>query len=269
MPEFIEEGVKGTLLRMRHTQRKLVKLMGVSKTTVHRWILELTLHVHSNSLRPILTEASRLARFAMAMDARYPVDQTKYQDMCDRIHVDEKWFFLTREKERYLLHQDKKNPKHCVKHKSHITKVMFLCAVARPRLYPCSNSWWDGKLGSWPIGDWEPVKWKSKNRPKGMLVWKNKIVTKEVYCDLLISKLIPSILEKWPRRDMLSRKIFIQQDRAKNHISCDDKLFNDVLVENSINAALYTQAANSSDVNLLDLVFFGAIQSFNDAAPKN
>ena len=36
-----------------------------------------------------------------------------------------------------------------------------------------------------------------------------------------------------------------------------------------INAALYTQAANSPDVNLLDLGFFRAIQSFNDAAPKN
>ena len=144
---------------------------------------------------------------------------------------------------------------------------MFLCAVARPHFNPCSNSWC--KLGIWPIGDWEPVKWKSKNRPKGTLVRKTKIVTKEVYCDLLISKLIPSILEEWPRRDRLSRKIFIQQDRAKNHISCDDKLFNDALVENSISATLYTQVANSPDVNLLDLCFFRAIQSFNDAAPKN
>ena len=98
--------------------------MGVSKTTVQHWIVELTLHVHSNSLRPILTEEIRLARFEMAMDSRDPVDQTKYQDMHDRIHVDEKWFFLMREKERYLLHRDEKIPKHCVKHKSHITKVM-------------------------------------------------------------------------------------------------------------------------------------------------
>ena len=72
-----------------------------------------------------------------------------------------------------------KNPKHCVKHKSHITKVMFLCAVARPHFNPCSNSWWDGKLGIWPIGDWELAKWKSKNRPEGTLVWKNKVVLRK------------------------------------------------------------------------------------------
>ena len=100
------------------------------------------------------------------------------------------------------------------------------------------------------------------------MVWKNKVVTKEVYWDLLISKLIPSILEKWPRRDMLSRKLFIQQDRAKTHISWDDKLFNDALVENGINATLYTQAVNSPDVKLLDLGFLRAIQSFNDMRPK-
>ena len=68
---------------------------------------------------------------------------------------------------------------------------------------------------------------------------------------------------------MLSRKIFIQQDGAKDHVSCNDKLFNDALVDNGINATLYTQAVNTPYVNLLDLSFFGAIQSFNDTAPKN
>ena len=61
------------------------------------------------------------------------------------------------------------------------------------------------------------------------------------------------------------RKIFIQQDGAKNHIHEDDKLFNDALEENGVNAELYTQAANSPDVNLLDFGFFRARQSFNDA----
>ena len=110
---------------------------------------------------------------------------------------------------------------------------------------------------------------KLKNWPKGTLVWKNKMVTQEVYQDLLIPKLLPAIMEKWPRSDRLSRKIFIQQDGAKNHISEDDKVFKDALMEKGVNAKLYMQAANSSDVNLLDLGFFRAIQSFNNAMPKN
>ena len=62
---------------------------------------------------------------------------------------------------------------------------------------------------------------------------------------------------------------FIQQYGAKNHIHEDDKLFNDALEENGVNAELYTQSANSPDVNLLDLGFFRAMQSFNNAAPRN
>ena len=50
------------------------------------------------------------------------------------------------------------NPKWCVKHKLHIAKVMFLCAAARPQYNPCAKTWWDGKLGIWPIGDWEQAK---------------------------------------------------------------------------------------------------------------
>ena len=139
----------------------------------------------------------------------------------------------------------------------------------RPHYNTSANSWWDGKLGIRPIGDWEPVQWGSRNRPKGTLVWKNKTVTKVVYRDLLINKLIPAILDKWPRRDRMSRTIYIQQDGAKNHIHEDDKEFNNTLMEEEIDAKLYTQTPNSPDMNLLDLGFFRAFQSFKDASPKN
>ena len=92
----------------------------------------------------------------------------------------------------------------------------------------------------------------SKNRPKGTLVCKNKTVTKEVYQDLLISKLLPAIMEKWPRRYRLTRKIFIQHDVVKNHIHEDDQDFKDTLMERGIKTELHMQAANSPDVNLLD-----------------
>ena len=92
----------------------------------------------------------------MVLDSHDPQDPMKFLDMMDHIHVDEKWFILSQQKERYLLLPEEKNPKQCIKSKSHITKVMFLCAVARPHFNPSVNSWWDGKLGIWPIGDWEP-----------------------------------------------------------------------------------------------------------------
>ena len=146
---------------------------------------------------------------------------------------------------------------------------MFLCAVMRLHFNPSANSWWDGKLGIWPIGDWEPAKQKSKKRPKGTLVWKNKMVTKKVYRELLISKLILAILENWPGRDRMSGTIFIQQDGARNHICEDDEELNNALMEQDIDTKLYMQTLNSPDIILLDLGFFRAIQSFNNALPKN
>ena len=95
-------------LRKRHTQQKLAALMGVSKPTVHHWIVALTIHVHCNSLKPHLAGENKLKRVLMAMHFRNPQDPTRYQDMHDWIHLDEKWFFLTWEKEWYLLLQDEK-----------------------------------------------------------------------------------------------------------------------------------------------------------------
>ena len=81
------------------------------------------------------------------------------------------------------------------------------------------------------------------------------MVTKEVYREQLISKLVLAILENWPRSDRMTRTIFIQQDSAKNHICEDDQEFNNTLMEQDIDAKLYTQTLNSPDVNLLDLGF--------------
>ena len=77
------------------------------------------------------------------------------------------------------------------------------------------------------------------------------MVTKDVYRDLLINQLIPAILDKWPRRDRMSRTIYIQQDGAKNHICEDDEEFNNALTEQETDTKLYMQTLNSPDVNLL------------------
>ena len=154
--EFICKGIKNIPLHKRQTQRNLAASVGVSKTTVQCWIVDSTIQVHCNYLKPVLTEENKVAQLIMVLEAHDPQDPMKFLDMMDRIHVNEKWFFLSWQRER-------KNPKRCIKSKLHITKVMFLCAVARPCFNPSVNSWWDGKLRIWPIGDWEPAKRASKN----------------------------------------------------------------------------------------------------------
>ena len=89
---------------MSHSRRGIPKetcdVNGVSKTTVHCWIVASTIHVHCNSLKPVLTEENKVAWLLMALHFRDPLNPTKYRDMHDQIHLDEKWFFLPWEKER-------------------------------------------------------------------------------------------------------------------------------------------------------------------------
>ena len=80
------------LLRKRCTEQKLAMSMGVSKTMVHCWIVASTICVHCNSLKPILTEENKWARLEMALHFIDHEDPTKYQDMRDRVHLDEKRF---------------------------------------------------------------------------------------------------------------------------------------------------------------------------------
>ena len=99
----------------------------------------------------------------------------------DTIHIDEKWFYMTKINNRYILVVGEEPPKRTVANKHSIRNVMFLCAQARPREL-ADGSHWDGKIGIWPIGDWEPAKKSSKNRPAGTLEWKNHSVDGDKIC---------------------------------------------------------------------------------------
>ena len=133
-----------------------------------------------------------------------PGGQLHFKDFFDRIDIDEKWFFLTRAKETYILIADdedsdgEEEPNRRVRHKSHITKVMFLCAQARPRWDTTRNRMWDGKIRIWPIGHWEAAQRRSTKQDAGVPVWRDETVTKDKYRKLLLEKVVPAIAEKWP-----------------------------------------------------------------------
>jgi hypothetical protein len=204
-----------------------------------------------------------MKRLFYCLDWVDPLDPSKYQDMYDVVHLDEKWFYITRDNERFLLlEDDEDDPYRSAAHKSHVRKVMFLCAMARPRFNNTTNSWFDGKLGMWPVGEWVPAQRKSARREAGVMEWKNKNMNRELYRTMLMDELIPALLLKWPRN--LNRKIRIQQDGARAHIRDDDEEFAMALEEVGLNAEIYTQPTNSPDLNILDLGFFRAIQSAND-----
>ena len=132
---------------------------------------------------------------------------------------------------------------------------MFLCAVVCLQYSTATKTWWDGKLGIWPIQFGELAKQRSHNHEQGTLVWKYISITQAVYRDKVKMKLIPSIIAKWPPGDRATQYICIQQDGAKAHMESDNLEFQAELQAKGLNVVLVTQQGNLPDTNLLDLGF--------------
>ena len=49
-----------------------------------------------------------------------------FKDMYNVVYVDEKWFFMTQQSEKYYLLSDEVEPLRTCKRKNFITKVIFL-----------------------------------------------------------------------------------------------------------------------------------------------
>jgi hypothetical protein len=200
-------------------------------------------------------------RIEQANDGSY-----KYKLSNDEIHVDEKWFFITPKTQRlYLSEREAQEslPKRRVKHKSHILKVMFLAAVARPRYDEQGNCVFDGKLGFWPIVEQVQAQRSSVNRPAGAWETKGVSITKAVYTDFICNKLIPRVCSVWPRdRSVRTQMIAIQQDNPPTHMGPTDPTWLQAANRDSrFKFTLREQPAQSPDTNILDLGLFAALQA--------
>ena len=257
------------IIPRRHckTYHSTAKAMGVSLNTVQQILLQRDVcRVHMSSLKPTLTGENKISRIELALLFVNKNDTSQFKHMEDLIHVDKKWFYLMMDGQRFIIAADEAEPYRHVQHKLFLTKIMFLCAVSRRRYNMNKNAWFDGKIGIWPIGKWELVKWSSKKRAKGMPVWKNQCIMRDVYQEYLIQKLLPAIKQRWPTNN---GRIRLQQDSAKSHILEEDEEFKEAIDKIRLNLTMYTQLPNSPDTNILDLGFFRAIQSFNDDCPAN
>lgn len=266
--------------RKRTTIRSTAFAMGVSPTTLHRRILEGIIKRHTNALKPYLTEENKIDRLAyclsMINQSTIGEGDPLFLSQFDRVHFDEKWFYLTEESGTYYLAADEEEPHRTTKSKRFILKVMFLAAVARPRWDRVRNQWFTGRIGIWPFVFQDAAKRSSKNRPAGTLETKAiPSITKEVTKRFLVEKVFPAIRAKWPRRPASSQdtgpiKVFVQQDNARPHPAVDDP---DLIADGykgGFEIRMVCQPPNSPDMNVLDLGFFRAIQSLQHRdAPRN
>ncbi|XP_047961814.1 uncharacterized protein LOC125206616 [Salvia hispanica] len=267
--ELDEEKVRHLSVLERASLRKMAAKLNVSKGTVGQWVKEGKLRPHTNAIKPSLTNINKLARVRWSLSQLQPQitqGRVQYQSMHNVVHIDEKWFYMTKASDRYYLLPDEDEPYRSCKSKRYITKVMFMCAVSRPHFGMDGQATYDGKVGIFPFTEVLPAQRKSKNRPRGTMETKAiHSVTKEVMRDCLINKIIPAIKAKWPV--WASKDIYIQQDNATPHITAMDPDFQAAANSDGFKIQLICQPANSPDTNILDLGFFRAIQSLQYEKP--
>lgn len=252
----------------RSTLRSLSHAIKIPRSSLHDLMKrDAKIKRISSAIKPLLTEKNKIERLKFCLSM---VDSATgfFDTMYNQVHVDEKWFYMTKNSRNYYVLDGEIAPNRTTKSKRFVTKVMFLAAVSRPRFDPSKNTLFDGKLGIWPFVTHEPAKRNSKNRSKGTLITKPMNVDGKVYADFLKQHVLPSIKQKWPRRSKYMA-IKIQQDNAKPHGQFVTNIINEVGSEDGWNIKLVNQPPNSPDFNVLDLGFFNAIQSLqHQQSPK-
>jgi hypothetical protein len=164
-------------------------------------------------LRPYLTDAHKNTRILYCL-SKIDTNGT-YRNHYEEIHVDEKWFYMAKDGCTFVLADGEEIPKRSIKHKKHITKVMFLCAQARPRWI--GGTYWDGKIGIWPNCSIVPAPHASVNWPGGTPIWQNETINREKYREVMIDMVLLAVLAKFPVTYLMNG-VQIQQDGACSHI---------------------------------------------------
>ncbi|XP_074314843.1 uncharacterized protein LOC141651013 [Silene latifolia] len=258
---FDDAKFKSLDLEQKTTQARVAAAMKCSQSMVSKWVTDKVIRTHTNALKPGLTDKNKLCRLIFSMSQLYYDDicsKAMFKDQSNVIHIDEKWFYITKDGQRFYLSQTEPDPYRSVQSKTFIGKIMFMCAVGRPQYDENNDVIFDGKIGIWPFVYLEPAKRNSKNRVAGTMETKPiESITKQVVKDMLLGKVLPEIKRKWPEN--ASKTIYIQQDNARPHINNSDADFRAAASSNGWNIQLVQQPPNSPDLNVLDLGFFRAI----------
>ncbi|KAL4379324.1 hypothetical protein GQ457_02G028300 [Hibiscus cannabinus] len=141
-------------LRKRTNIRSMAKALDVSKSTLHHRIKEGLIKPHTNAIKSYLTDANKRVRvhFCLTMLESNTLNTNPlFIGMFNIVHIDEKWFYLSKTSEKDYLHLNKVETYRICKSKRFITNVMFLAAMARPYFAASSNCVFSGKIGIFSI----------------------------------------------------------------------------------------------------------------------
>ncbi|XP_021740242.1 uncharacterized protein LOC110706604 [Chenopodium quinoa] len=237
------DAIRAVAMGNRSCQRDLAAMLNVGKSTIHRLIKRGEVRPHTNALKPKLTPANRLDMIRFILNSIIgdsPGSKRVYQPMYKTVHIDKKWFTLSKKTHRLYLEKGERGLHRVMQLAKFIPKFMFQGAVAKPCYNAQKEVILDGKIGIFPFAKKELALRCSKYKKKGEMV----------------TKVIDPI-----NKDVSRWMLIEKQDNAKAHITQDDAVWQEHCEQPRFTFILTHQPPNNPDVNVLDLGFFRSIQS--------
>jgi len=121
------EAIRDVPLPKRRTQGLMSATSGVPQTTLRRIMKREGYKRRSSFMKPLLTDENKAARVSWALSHINETDRgyalrhaPQFVDFYDEVHIDEKWFYLCKDKTKFWLTEDEKLPNHTVKSKNFV-----------------------------------------------------------------------------------------------------------------------------------------------------
>nr|XP_022900902.1 uncharacterized protein LOC111413988 [Onthophagus taurus] len=160
--EDIKKKISEVSIAQKSTIRSLCNNINQSLGTVHR-ILKGVIKRVSSTLKPVLTDDNKKCRLEFAL-CMLQEPSLYFQEMLEFVHINEKWFYITKTKTNCYLLPEEETPHRTCKSKRFLTKIMFLAAVARPRYDYNKKSEFKVIEEKWPKGSKKmPIKIQQDN----------------------------------------------------------------------------------------------------------
>ncbi|XP_047312720.1 uncharacterized protein LOC124916029 [Impatiens glandulifera] len=225
------------MLKRRSTIRRAAQALGVGKSTFWRWKQAKQIRTHNNAIKISLTSAQKLLRLQFCLQS-IVVDTTinkfRFKSMAHIVHIDEKWFYLTKTAQNFYLSPDEPD-------------------LYRPIYDSQGLCIFDGKIGM---------------AARTLETKAITSITREVIKDYMINRVVPYLKALWPLTE--GTNIVIQQNNTRPHFSDDDIQWRAVASSDGFNIHLMQQPALSPDLNVNDLGWFRTLQSIQEEeAPMN
>jgi len=219
---------------------------------------------YNTYIKPALTPVQKAHRIAFINTQKEP-DGLHFQSPNNKVHLDETWYYLNRDAQHQLRFPGQlPGPPRRAQSKRYIPKVMCLAAVGYPHRRP-DGTWFDGKIGLWPLIEITPAVRASRNRPAGAPVTSTVNMTAQKYVNFFTQAdgIVAKLREKL--HHFRYSGIQLQQDGARPHIGGGAVAqINQALQANNWNAWLVNQSAQSPDFNVLDLGLFHGMKKTAD-----